>query len=762
MKKIILHGILLSAGVILQAQTSIISGMITDEKDQLPIPGAYVIGKAGQGTTSNEAGYYSLEQAKGPVQLEFSAIGYQPVVMALNITTDTTIHLSLKTLARELNVVVVSGSLYEKKLTAETTSIDVVGAQLLKNNNAVTLADGVQKAPSVYLLDNQINIRGGTGFTYGAGSRVMVVLDDQTILASDRGDASINFLPMEIVDQLEVIKGSASVLYGSSAMNGVVALRTAWPGSEPKTNITFYNGIFDSPAADYQQWWDGAPFSSGVNFAHKKKYEKFDLVLSGLAAKQESNLQGQFSNRARLTWKTRFHAGDHKQLTYGVNGSMMTDNEGVFFLFADADTGVYQAFGGPYDSTFTTLLNWRYNLLSIDPWLNYHDGQNGHHRFRSRYYRTGVTYSDTTGGQSWMQNIDYQYNKTFNNHFVLTTGASGYYFHVDDDQLLQHKGFSGGVYLQADQQLFNRLNLNFGVREEFFAMDTLDFVAVPIFKGGASYQLFPQTFIRSSYGQGFRVPSLPERYAKTNLGVLYIFPNPEVTAEYGWNAELGLKKTWANEAFSGYTDVAFYVTDYYDMTEFIFDFYLGEGLGFKSLNTGRARIAGLELTAAGEGNVLGNPFSLIGGYNYCYPANLSSDSSLYNWGEFLGNFVAGFNNTDSAFVSQILKYRFRHMLRLDAEYKPNNWTMGLVVNYYSYMENIDYVFETFGIPEGLSDFRAEHVDGDWVWDARAGYRFNERITGLFIVRNLTNKVYAIRPGKTEWNRNFLLQFSIDL
>ena len=59
-----------------------------------------------------------------------------------------------------------SGSLYERKLTEETTSIDVIGQELLRNNNVVSLADGVQKAPGVYLLDNQISIRGGTGFTW--------------------------------------------------------------------------------------------------------------------------------------------------------------------------------------------------------------------------------------------------------------------------------------------------------------------------------------------------------------------------------------------------------------------------------------------------------------------------------------------------------------------------------------------------------------------------------------------------------------------
>ena len=153
--------------------------------------------------------------------------------------------------------------------------------------------------------------------------------------------------------------------------------------------------------------------------------------------------------------------------------------------------------------------------------------------------------------------------------FVITTGVSGYYFHVNDDDLGHHSGFSGGAYLQADQKLFQRLNINAGMREEFYLLDSVDFVAVPIFKAGASYRLWPQTFIRASYGQGFRVPSLVERYAKTKLGILYIFPIRISQLNMAGMRSSRSKRPGVTNYFTGYTDAAFYVTDYYDMTEFI-------------------------------------------------------------------------------------------------------------------------------------------------------------------------------------------------
>lgn len=71
------------------------------------------------------------------------------------------------------------------------------------------------------------------------------------------------------------------------------------------------------------------------------------------------------------------------------------------------------------------------------------------------------------------------------------------------------------------------------------------------------------------------------------------------------------------------------------MTEFTFGLYddLGPPLiGFKSLNIGRSRMAGFELTLVGDGKIFGNNLSVICGYNYVYPANLNADSSLYQWG----------------------------------------------------------------------------------------------------------------------------------
>lgn len=739
-----------------------VSGIITDASSGETLVGVNVKIDNGLVTITDAKGKFIVETAPGNYTLTYSALGYKTQTEEITISENQNVVLDIQLLAftQELGIVVVSGSLYEKKLTEETVSIDVIQSTLIQNTNSTSLSDALLKAPGVYMLDEQVNIRGGTGFTYGAGSRVMLVVDDQILLTADRGDAKWNFVPLEIAEQVEVIKGASSVLYGSSALNGVISVRTKWPTDTAQSAISVYQGMYDKPQIQEAAWWDFPPLFTGISFSHLHKYENFDLVLGSNLVREDSYLQGEHSYRGRINWKTRFRPQNNR-LTYGVNGNIMLDEEGTYFLWADKDTNGFVPFGG-IDTSTSTILNWKYKWLSIDPWMQIYDKNDNTHRIKMRFYNNNVTYSDTTGGNAWLMNFDYQYHHEFKKELILTTGATGYYFQVRDDQLLNHDGFFAGAYVQLDKKIFERLAINFGVRDELYKLDTIDGIAVPIFKGGINYQTGPTTFLRTSFGQGYRVPSLVEKYARTSLGLLQILPNEGITAEYGWNAEVGIKKQIFVDEWKGYADFAVYVTDYYDMTEFTFGFYEFEGAtvaGFKSLNTSRARLGGFEFTMNGSGKIFGNNLTFLGGYNYVYPADLSADSSAADWSTFTNNFFHGITNNDSAFLGSVLKYRFRHMMRFDAEYALKKWNIGADVNYFSAMENVDAIFQFF-IPE-LTEYLAEHENGDWIFDARLGYAFTENQKLQFLAKNITNRMYALRPAKYDPPRSFTVQYQVE-
>jgi iron complex outermembrane receptor protein len=76
--------------------------------------------------------------------------------------------------------------------------------------------------------------------------------------------------------------------------------------------------------------------------------------------------------------------------------------------------------------------------------------------------------------------------------------------------------------------------------------------------------------LRSSYGQGFRFPTIAERYIRTGLGALQIYPNEELRPEYSWSAEIGLKQGFKVGSFAGFLDLAVFRQDFKDFIEFTF------------------------------------------------------------------------------------------------------------------------------------------------------------------------------------------------
>src|SRR5205823_6428618 len=110
------------------------------------------------------------------------------------------INVDLFASTKELSTVVVSAGKFEQKLEEVTVSMAVMKQSFIENNNTRTMQDIMEFVPGVTIIDGQPNIRGGSGFSYGAGSRVLVLVDDLPLLAADANDPKWSFLPTEIID----------------------------------------------------------------------------------------------------------------------------------------------------------------------------------------------------------------------------------------------------------------------------------------------------------------------------------------------------------------------------------------------------------------------------------------------------------------------------------------------------------------------------------------------------------------------------------
>ena len=232
---------------------------------------------------------------------------------------------------------------------------------------------------------------------------------------------------MEIVQQMEVIKGASSVLYGSSAINGVVALRTAWPGSEPVNTVSVYNGIFDNPVLRI------------INGGTSSSLLRFQLFASGSNTKSGSGIERTCQQKQQQPGRDNsatVHVSPGRpaciqqdnRISYGINGNILLNDEGIFFLFADADTNLAWGIRRTYRRCLHHPAELDLPTHHHRPWLNIHDNHDGNHRIRSRFYHHGCDLfryhlRKLLAAESGLS----KYNRAFKD-FVITTGVSGCLF----------------------------------------------------------------------------------------------------------------------------------------------------------------------------------------------------------------------------------------------------------------------------------------------------------------------------------------------
>ena len=651
-----------------------------------------------------------------------------------------------------LDEVVVSAGKYEQKLSEVTVSMEVIKAQQLSNQNIVSLDQILEKTSGFSILDGQPSIRGGSGFSYGAGSRVMMMVDDLPMIAADAGDIKWSYLPVENVNQVEVIKGASSVLYGSSALNGVVNLRTRFPGNEPSTEVTLFGGAFMNPARKELIWWEGQPLFAGGSFSHLRKIGNLDLSLGGNYFKDEGYREGQYESRIRGNVGLRYRFKKVHGLSVGLAASAMYVDQGEFLLWQNADSGAYRQ----NPESMVPLTGFRYN---IDPSVEYASPGGDKHSLKARLYgvdNSTVNVDQNSASKLWY--AEYRYLKRFRSSAHWTSGISFTRNSIFANLYGNHWGLNASVYSQIDANLFKQLKISSGIRWELNALDGELYYSIPVLRAGLNYQAGKSTFLRASLGQGYRFPSVAEKYTETLISALRIFPNPELEPERGWSAEVGVKQGLELGSWTGFADLALFWTEYSNMIEFTFGVYppnpgdipTFEDVGFKALNIGTARINGIEgtLSAAGKAGPLGLQFST--GYTLMNPV----DPSLLDSAEVVNR------------EGHILKYRRRHLLKGDLEASVWRIFAGINLQYNSRMINVDEVFlDPFTgnlLLPGFPQYWEDHATGYTVIDFRLGWNITEMIRITALLKNALNVEYLGRPGDIGQPRNITLQLHLAL
>jgi iron complex outermembrane receptor protein len=675
---------------------------------------------------------------------------------------------SLRFKTQDEKTVYVRAARFEKNIEEVPISMEVLRPALIANKGLANLEQAVNQSPGVFTMDGQVSIRGGGGYAYGAGSRVLLVWNGVPMLSPDIGDVKWNAVPMEHAEQIEIIKGASSVLYGSGALNGIIAMNEKDAPLEGTVSLKVQNGIYGNPPRSSMKWWNTPPTFQLVDVYAAKRKENHAFTLGVNAFRDKGYREGDHELRARIHGTYTYFFKNIPQLKAGLSFHVQAQEEGVFILWRN-DSMCLQALEN-------TLSEQRALRLSLDPYLLYISKNKVKHALRTRYYVTTTGSStalvDASLGQ--MYYADYQASKKLK-HLDLSFGATSNVSQVTSYIFGNHLSKNFSLYHQAEWSK-GKLDLQAGLRLEYcqlnketpetnFNWGGLTIPVYPILRFGGHYALRKSTHLRASFGQGIRFPAVAERYISTSVGGLRIFQNPDLLAERGWAAELGLKQVVVIGTWKALLDVAGFINAYDNMTEFAFGVfkpdtmaflqttnpgainYLYNWVGFQAQNAERARITGIEFSMNSTGKIGEVEVLTLLGYTYMNPLSLNTDTT----------YLATFSDT----TGSMLKYRFKHLAKADIELNYKKFGIGLSARYNSYMRNIDLAFEE-GIIDteilvGMANYRAVFNKGVPVFDLRFNYAFSAQFKCNLILNNFTNAEYVTRPGAVQAPRNFVVQ-----
>jgi outer membrane receptor protein involved in Fe transport len=242
-------------------------------------------------------------------------------------------------------------------------------------------------------------------------------------------------------------------------------------------------------------------------------------------------------------------------------------------------------------------------------------------------------------------------------------------------------------------------------------------------KIGVNYRPIEEVAIRASYGSGFRVPTLTERFIDSKMVGFTIIPNIDLKAEKSRAAEVGVM--YRDELIT--LDAAAFRSSYEDMIE---PQFIGDKIQFNNITTARQ--------VGHEEFIEVRPYrsDLVkwrAGYTYVY----SEDLTLH----------------------QVLPYRPRHLVQSHAEWNPENFNLSTDFRYISAYENTDSTLSRV-VKDG--DVR----NASYVLDARVSVALKEYlnipIKLTLQVQNLLNYYYVEIVGNMGPLRSYSLKIETTL
>ena len=211
-----------------------IKGKVIDKKTKEPLPGVNVIIEhTTVGAATDKNGDYMIKNVPtGQLHVVASMIGYIREHKVINIQPDETqtVNFELESTILEMGAVVVTGTSTPHLVEDMPVRTEVIPRRMIEQKHACNLAEALSFHTGIRVENNCQNCNFSQVRMLGLdGKYSQILIDGDPVVSSLASVYGLEHFPEEMVDQIEIVKGGGSSLYGGGAIAGVINMITRMP-----------------------------------------------------------------------------------------------------------------------------------------------------------------------------------------------------------------------------------------------------------------------------------------------------------------------------------------------------------------------------------------------------------------------------------------------------------------------------------------------------------------------------------------------------
>ncbi len=714
-----------------------IKGKVTVVSTGEPVIGANVLlkGTIYGGATNTQGEFLIPIVPPGDYVIRVSAIGYETKEKSIHISAkqQLILNFTLKETVIQMESVSITASRYRQAVNDVPVSISLMPSIEIRKRNIVSLDKALQYVPGVNALDGgQISIRGSSGFNWGMGSRVLVMVNGNPFMSGDMHGINWYALPTSNIAQIEVMKGSGSALYGSSAMGGVINIITKNNDRGNHINVQTFTGFYDGPSYKEWKWTDTKNHFEGTKVDIYTYLGPISTTLSSgfqmTTGYRENDDCKNFNFMTTMGYKLNSRLRADLIAGYGSNrGGMFiywkglenpylngSDPAGYKTRTSGSNTYIYPSISYVINDKMTLLLKGRYNKSHSEDHLKPKSG-------------TKEPSEDTFRSSKVISNgIESQLNYQMSSSGIIITGCDFQQDGVNSIQYGRRRVSHASYYIQIEQRFKEKLKLTLGARYDGEKIKNSVYTGKLSRKFGLNFDFTQRTHFRFSLGEGFRVPAIGERFVSTFTQGLKVRENPDLKPEKSFSGEIGLRHNFSK---SMNMDVAIFYTRYNDLIEPQLDTDpTDQSIVVRFKNVVKAQIMGLDLSY--KTDWWSRLISTRVGYTYLDTKDLSPGKEY----------------------GLPLKYRSKHTIYISNDISMHPIIAGMDFRYLSKIQRVDEYHKTY--VKDIDKRVPTYVVSVYFGISSKHYSLR------FIVKNLFQYNYLSSPANMGPPRHAVIQLNV--